>query len=72
MDLLRPGDVEQVKQLVARYASDAPEQLRRDFHNSLLAAYRVTEIEVQLQEAGLGHFRVSVASDRHLIVTGRA
>jgi ubiquinone/menaquinone biosynthesis C-methylase UbiE len=72
MDLLRPADIRQVDQFVMKYASDAPERLQRDFRNSLHAAYRVTEVEVQLQEAGLGHLRVSTVSDRHLIVAGRA
>ncbi|WP_139557801.1 class I SAM-dependent methyltransferase [Methylotetracoccus oryzae] len=72
MDLLRPADIGQVEQFVAKYAADAPELLRRDFRNSLRAAYRATEVEAQLQEVGLSRLRVSVASDRHLVVAGRA
>ena len=72
MDLLRPTDSAQVEQFVARYASDAPALLQRDFRNSLHAAYGITEVKAQLQEAGLSHLQVSVASDRHLVIAGRA
>jgi hypothetical protein len=45
--------------------------LRTDFDNSLLAAYRPTEVRGQLTRAGLGKFRVEIASDRHWIAWGR-
>jgi trans-aconitate methyltransferase len=71
MDLMRPVDEASAEMMVARYASDAPAVLRADFHNSLLAAYRIDEVEAQLNGRGLGHMNVEPISDRHLLVTGR-
>jgi ubiquinone/menaquinone biosynthesis C-methylase UbiE len=70
MDLMRPESRERVRELVERYASGEPEVLRADFHNSLLAAYRPSEIRDQLEEASLRHLEIEVASDRHFIVWG--
>jgi len=71
MDLLRPEDEERLNELVQEYASDAPEVLRRDFSNSLRAAYRPDEVRAQLEAAGLTGFAVNIVSDRHLVVSGR-
>jgi hypothetical protein len=71
MDLNRPDDAETVEALVARYAERAPEVLRTDFRNSLLAAYRPDEIRQQLARCGLEHLQVETVSDRHLLVSGR-
>ena len=71
MDLSRPGDEDGARRLVDQYAADAPEILREDFYNSLLAAYTVDEIREQLGRAGLSHLGVEMASDRHWIVSGR-
>jgi len=71
MDLARPASVLAADALVETYALDAPEVLRRDFRNSLFAAYRVDEVERQLHHAGLPTLAVSMISDRHLAVTGR-
>ncbi|MBA3562499.1 MAG: methyltransferase domain-containing protein [Gammaproteobacteria bacterium] len=71
MDLIRPASTEQTSELVARYAIDEPEILRRDFYNSLLAAFEPAEVEVQLAEAGLEFLNVNPVSDRHLLVSGR-
>ncbi|MGX2041832.1 class I SAM-dependent methyltransferase [Methylocaldum sp. MU1018] len=71
MDLLRPGSEERLNALVRAYAADAPEVLKRDFSNSLRAAYRPDEIRAQLEAAGLDGFAVTVVSDRHLVVSGR-
>jgi hypothetical protein len=57
--------------LVVTYAADAPEVLRRDFRNSLFAAFEPKEVAAQLREAGLGTLEVGVVSDRHLAVFGR-
>ena len=72
MDLMRPGTEAQARELTELYASDEPEILRRDFYQSLLAAYREDEVRAQLEQAGLAHFWVEVASDRHLVVWGKA
>jgi ubiquinone/menaquinone biosynthesis C-methylase UbiE len=70
MDLVRPDSPDQAKQLVDTYAADEPEILRRDFYNSLLAAFAIDEIANQLTTADLGHFSVEQISDRHVVVSG--
>lgn len=72
MDLLRPRDATTLRDLVERYASDEPEILKRDFENSLHAAYRPDEVAEQLGAAGLGALTTEVVSDRHFIVHGIA
>lgn len=71
MDLERPGSEGAARALLDRYADGAPDILREDFYNSLLAAYTVTEVSAQLERAGLSHFRVSRPSDRHWLAWGR-
>ncbi len=72
MDLLRPDSQSTAHELVERYASDEIEVLKHDFFNSLLAAYRPEEIEIQLRQSGLlGHLQIEQVSDRHFIVWGR-
>jgi hypothetical protein len=69
MDLRRPDSRERAGALVQEYAAAEPEILRRDFFNSLLAAFRPEEITQQLAQAGLA-LRVEAAGDRHVIVHG--
>ena len=71
MDLARPATPEAVDALVATHAGDAPDVLRRDFRNSLFAAYTTDEVTEQLTRAGLGMLAVAMVSDRHLAVRGR-
>lgn len=71
MDLMRPSSVDAARQLVDAYADGEPEVLRRDFFNSLLAAFEPEEVRQQLEAAGLGGLRVEPTSDRHLVVWGR-
>lgn len=70
MDLARPADEDRVRELVARYAAGEPAVLRRDFHHSLRAAYRLDEVRAQLREAGLAGLRSETLGDRHWIVWG--
>ncbi|MBS4096455.1 MAG: class I SAM-dependent methyltransferase [Sulfuricella sp.] len=70
MDLLRPASLDEAAELTTRYADDAPEVLRRDFYNSLLAAYRPDEVRAQLASAGLAHLNIAAVSDRHLLIWG--
>ncbi|MEF8793238.1 class I SAM-dependent methyltransferase [Thiohalorhabdus sp.] len=70
MDLQRPDAAEDATDLVARYAEGEPEQLRRDFYNSLLAAFTPDEVSNQLAQAGLDGLAVEVVSNRHLLVQG--
>lgn len=69
MDLMRPADEARALAMVAQYAHDAPDVLRRDFHASLHAAFEPDEIRAQLREVGL-ELTVETVSDRHLIVWG--
>ena len=70
MDLARPRSETAVDALVETHAMDAPDVLRRDFRNSLFAAYTVEEVEEQLDSAGLATLEVDMVSDRHLAVSG--
>ncbi len=71
MDLMRPASPAAAQALVDEYAGGEPEVLRRDFYNSLLAAFEPGEVRAQLAEAGLAGLEVEEASDRHLVVWGR-
>ena len=72
MDLMRPASQAEARALVDRYVSGEPAVLRTDFYNSLLAAYRPGEVEVQLRTAALSRVTIEVISDRHFIVWGTA
>lgn len=72
MDLKRPHNADAAKTLVEQHAGREQEVLKRDFTNSLLAAFEVDEVKGQLEEVGLDGFCVREVSDRHLIVWGRA
>lgn len=72
MDLRRPDSPAVARKLVDRYTGREPEILRRDFYNSLLAAFRPEEIRKQFQRAGLEGFEVAEVGDRHLIMWGMA
>jgi len=70
MDLLRPESVNDAITIVEQYADGEPDILQRDFYNSLLAAYRVEEVEEQLAKASIDYLTVKVIGDRHLIISG--
>lgn len=72
MDLMRPADEAAARALVDEHAAGEPEILRRDFYNSLLAAFEPAEVSAQLARAGLAHFQVEPVSDRHMVIRGRA
>lgn len=72
MDLVRPTANDGVDDLVEEYAAGEPEVLRRDFANSLRAAYRVAEVERQVAEARLPWLAVARVTDRHMVVSGVA
>ena len=65
VDLARPETPEAASALVDRHADGAPALMRRDFFNSLLAAYTADEVVQQLRMAGLDDFAVETVSDRH-------
>jgi 2-polyprenyl-3-methyl-5-hydroxy-6-metoxy-1,4-benzoquinol methylase len=70
MDLLRPGSPEEAQAIVDRYAAGAPAILRRDFFNSLLAAFTEDEITTQLARLNLTRLLIDVIDDRHWVVGG--
>ncbi len=70
MDLLRPESLEAAQAIVDRYASGAHEILRRDFYNSLLAAFTEDEVGSQLAQMNLTRLLIDVPDDRHWVVGG--
>jgi cyclopropane fatty-acyl-phospholipid synthase-like methyltransferase len=71
MDLLRPDSPEAAQAIVDKYAVGEPAILRRDFYNSLLAAFTDDEVAAQLTEMNLSRLLIDVPDDRHWIVGGR-
>jgi SAM-dependent methyltransferase len=72
MDLRRPTSPASARRLVDRHAGREPAILRRDYYNSLLAAFRVEDIRKQLDRAGLKDFEVQEVGDRHVTISGSA
>ncbi len=70
MDLLRPESAEAAQAIVETYAASEPAILRRDFYNSLLAAFTEDEVAAQLAELNLSRLMVDVPDDRHWVVYG--
>ena len=70
MDLRRPGTQAEARVLAETYAGKEPEVLRRDFYNSLLAAFTPEEVCEQLRRAGLETFAVRAITDRHMLISG--
>ncbi len=69
-DLRRPATCAQARALVRRYSAGEPKVLRRDFYNSLRAAFTPAEVRRQLRAANLEGLQVQSISDRHLLVHG--
>ena len=71
MDLIRPESPEAAQAIVDQYAAGEPAILRRDFYNSLLAAFTEDEVAAQLAEINLSRLLIDVPDDRHWMVGGR-
>ena len=69
MDLIRPKNSKQVEELTNQYAENEPEILRRDFKNSLKAAFTIDEVKLQLYDAELEKLSVRAVSDRHMVIS---
>jgi ubiquinone/menaquinone biosynthesis C-methylase UbiE len=69
-DLRRPSDEETIRGFVEQYAWRALPPLRRDFVNSLHAAYTVAEVRQQLCEVGFSDFTVEELGPLHLVAWG--
>lgn len=70
MDLLRPESPEAAQAIVDQYAANEPDILRRDFYNSLLAAFTEDEIGTQLARMNLTRLLIDIPDDRHWVVGG--
>ncbi len=70
MDLRRPATPRKARHLVETYSAGEHALLKRDFLDSLCAAYRPEEVSCQLRNASLEHFTVAAVGDRHLVVWG--
>lgn len=70
VDLYRPMSEADARHIVDEYSANEPEILRRDFYNSLLAAFEPKEIRQQLAEAGLTELQVKQLTDRHVLILG--
>ena len=70
MDLLRPESPEAAQAIVDQYAANEPDILRRDFYNSLLAAFTEDELGSQLARMNLTRLLVDIPDDRHWVVGG--
>ena len=69
-DLRRPDSEACIDQLCDCHVAHAPAVLQRDYRASLHASFTPDEVGVQLQDAGLGHLRVTAVEDRYLEVSG--
>jgi SAM-dependent methyltransferase len=69
-DLFRPANWDEANRIVETYSANEPEVLKRDFYNSLLAAFTPDEVQDQLQQAGISYLQVRAISDRHLLIWG--
>ena len=57
--------------MVQRYTPNEPEILQLDFLNSLLAAFSIEEVKLQLAEAGLADcLNIEILTDRHMVISG--
>jgi len=70
VDLRRPATRAAATRLAKRYSDGEPAVLKRDFFNSLLAAFTVPEVRKQLDIAGLSDLEVRSISNRHLALFG--
>ena len=69
MDLARPQSKAEAEALVEAHTQGADPILQQDFYNSLLAAWRVDEIETQLATMGWHQWRIQTPSNRHWALT---
>ncbi|WP_017326663.1 trans-aconitate 2-methyltransferase [Synechococcus sp. PCC 7336] len=70
VDLKRPESAETARAIVDALAIGEPEILRRDFFNSLCAAFTAAEVEEQLQGTGISGLSVREVGDMYLAIYG--
>lgn len=71
VDLARPSSDADAQRLTEENTVGEPEVLRRDFYNSLLAAFTTDEVRNQLKAFQLEYLSVEQVSNRHMVVHGR-
>jgi SAM-dependent methyltransferase len=69
-DLRRPDSARDAHSIMNELSGGEPEVLRRDFYNSLCAAFTPEEIADQLQAAGLAELNIAPIGEIHVIVSG--
>ncbi|MDL1958042.1 MAG: class I SAM-dependent methyltransferase [Deltaproteobacteria bacterium] len=71
MDIIRPGSKEEAGAIVEKYMGDESAILKKDFFSSLLAAYRVKEVQEQLRQADLvSHLSIGMVTRIQMVVKG--
>lgn len=71
-DLRRPASRTEAQRLVDTDSAGEPPILRRDYFNSLCAAFEPQEVQAQLQQAGIDWLHLGLQSPSHLLVYGTA
>ena len=69
MDLFRPDTPEMAREIVETVTPDEDPVLKKDFYDSLRAAFTPEEVREQLRKAGLS-FKVERTSERHMFISG--
>lgn len=69
-DLRRPDTFSAAQRVVEERSANEHELLKRDFFNSLCAAFTAREIEEQLKSCGMNRLRVEEVGDIHVLVHG--
>jgi cyclopropane fatty-acyl-phospholipid synthase-like methyltransferase len=71
MDIIRPGSREEAGAIVEKYMGNESAILKKDFFSSLLAAYRVEEVQEQLRQADLvSHLSIGMVTRIQMVVKG--
>lgn len=70
MDLLRPKNVDEAKEIVERVSGNESEVMKRDHFNSLLSAFEVNEIKEQLKCVDLQNKLTVKSTKSHLFIYG--
>jgi SAM-dependent methyltransferase len=69
-DLRRPESMQEADRIVEELAANEPEILKRDFFNSLCAAFEVPEVQEQIAQAGISGLEVRPLDEIHLVAHG--
>lgn len=69
-DLMRPATKSAAHAIVSLYAATESQLLQEEYYRSLLSAYTVEEVTLQLRQAGLDTLNVAAVTDRHLDIFG--